>query len=162
MQQWARFAILGAMFVTAYLLILAWQKDYGNAATAPQQQAAAVSSHEVSADLPNAKTATVASDVPQANIAQSQTTDATAPVNQQLISVQTDLYHLWINPKGGDIVRIELLSHDKSKDSNQPFVMLENDAKRTYVAQSGLIGLNGPDSSRGGRPLYAVEKHHIL
>ncbi|MGM7375104.1 membrane protein insertase YidC, partial [Acinetobacter baumannii] len=91
-------------------------------------------------------------------IAQSQTTDATAPVNQQLISVQTDLYHLWINPKGGDIVRIELLSHDKSKDSNQPFVMLENDAKRTYVAQSGLIGLNGPDSSRGGRPLYAVEK----
>lgn len=30
-------------------------KDYGNAATAPQQQAAAVSSHEVSADLPNAK-----------------------------------------------------------------------------------------------------------
>ncbi|EOW0878495.1 membrane protein insertase YidC, partial [Acinetobacter baumannii] len=82
----------------------------------------------------------------------------TAPVNQQLISVQTDLYHLWINPKGGDIVRIELLSHDKSKDSNQPFVMLENDAKRTYVAQSGLIGLNGPDSSRGGRPLYAVEK----
>lgn len=137
-------------------------KDYGNAATAPQQQTAAVSSHEVSADLPNAKTATVASDVPQANIAQSQTTDATAPVNQQLISVQTDLYHLWINPKGGDIVRIELLSHDKSKDSNQPFVMLENDAKRTYVAQSGLIGLNGPDSSRGGRPLYAVEKHHIL
>ena len=31
MQQWARFAILGAMFVTAYLLILAWQKDYGGA-----------------------------------------------------------------------------------------------------------------------------------
>ncbi|MEZ6841628.1 hypothetical protein ABVN80_19330 [Acinetobacter baumannii] len=42
----------GAMFVTAYLLILAWQKDYGNAATAPQQQAAVVSSHEASADLP--------------------------------------------------------------------------------------------------------------
>lgn len=162
MQQWARFAILGAMFVTAYLLILAWQKDYGNAATAPQKQAAAVSSHEVSADLPNAKNATVASDVPQANIAQSQTTDATAPVNQQLISVQTDLYHIWINPKGGDIVRIELLSHDKSKDSDQPFVMLENDTKRTYVAQSGLIGLNGPDSSRGGRPLYAVETSYTL
>ncbi len=33
MQQWARFAILGAMFVVAYLLILAWQKDYGNAET---------------------------------------------------------------------------------------------------------------------------------
>ncbi|WP_411688377.1 membrane protein insertase YidC [Acinetobacter indicus] len=159
MQQWARIAILGAMFVVAYLLILAWQKDYGNAETQPQQQAAVVS-HEVSADLPNDQTATAASDVPQANISaqQTQTTDATAPVSQQLISVQTDLYHLWINPKGGDIVRVELLNHDKNKDSDAPFVMLESDDKRTYVAQSGLIGLNGPDSSRNGRPSYEVEK----
>ena len=157
MQQWARFAILGAMFVVAYLLILAWQKDYGHVETKPQQNTAVVS-HEVSADLPNGQTAVTASDVPQANIATQQTTDATAPVSQQLISVQTDLYHLWINPKGGDIVRIELLNHDKNKDSNQPFVMLESDAKRTYVAQSGLIGLNGPDSSRNGRPVYEIEK----
>lgn len=159
MQQWARIAILGAMFVVAYLLILAWQKDYGNAETQPQQQAAVVS-HEVSADLPNGQTATAASDVPQANISaqQTQTTDATAPVSQQLISVQTDLYHLWINPKGGDIVRVELLNHDKNKDSDAPFVMLESNDKRTYVAQSGLIGLNGPDSSRNGRPNYEVEK----
>ena len=159
MQQWARFAILGAMFVVAYLLILAWQKDYGHAETKPQQNAAVVS-HEVSADLPNGQTAaTTASDMPQANIATQQTTtDATAPVSQQLISVQTDLYHLWINPKGGDIVRIELLNHDKNKDSDQPFVMLESDAKRTYVAQSGLIGLNGPDSNRNGRPVYEIEK----
>ena len=57
MQQWARFAILGAMFVVAYLLILAWQKDYGHVETKPQQQAAVVS-HDVSADLPNGQTAT--------------------------------------------------------------------------------------------------------
>ena len=159
MQQWARFAILGAMFVVAYLLILAWQKDYGHAETQPQPQQAAAVSHEVSADLPNAQTASAASDMPQANIATQQpATEAKASVNQQLISVQTDLYHLWINPKGGDIVRIELLNHDKSKDSNEAFVMLESDAKRTYVAQSGLIGLNGPDSNRSGRPMYEIEK----
>ena len=159
MQQWARFAILGAMFVVAYLLILAWQKDYGHAETQPQPQQAAAVSHEVSADLPNAQTASAASDMPQANIATQQpATEAKASVNQQLISVQTDLYHLWINPKGGDIVRIELLNHDKNKDSDQPFVMLESDAKRTYVAQSGLIGLNGPDSNRNGRPVYEIEK----
>ena len=158
MQQWARIAILGAMFVVAYLLILAWQKDYGNAEQKPQQNAAVVS-HEVSADLPNGQTATAASDVPQANnAATQQTTDAAAPVSQKLISVQTDLYHLWINPKGGDIVRVELLNHDKNKDSDEPFVMLESDAKRTYVAQSGLIGLNGPDSNPKGRPNYEVEK----
>ncbi len=159
MQQWARFAILGAMFVTAYLLILAWQKDYGHSTTSNQPApAAVVESQEVSADLPNSQATATSTDVPQANIATQQVTDATAPVNQQLISVQTDLYHLWINPKGGDIVRIELLNHDKDKNSDQPFVMLESDAKRTYVAQSGLIGLNGPDSSRQGRPQYEVEK----
>ncbi|TXJ03228.1 MAG: membrane protein insertase YidC [Acinetobacter sp.] len=157
MQQWARFAILGAMFVTAYLLILAWQKDYGHATPAAQQTAAVVSSHEVSADLPNAQNATAASDLPQANVTAAQATDTPA-VSQALISVQTDLYHLWINPKGGDIVRIELLDHDKSKNGDQPFVLLENDSKRTYVAQSGLIGLNGPDSSRNGRPMYEVEQ----
>ncbi len=158
MQQWARIAILGAMFVVAYLLILAWQKDYGHVEPKVQQEAVAVSK-DVSADLPNGQTATATTDVPQANIATTQqTTDATAPVSQQLISVQTDLYHLWINPKGGDIVRIELLNHDKNKDSDDPFVMLESDAKRTYVAQSGLIGLNGPDSSRNGRPVYEFEK----
>lgn len=158
MQQWARFAILGAMFVTAYLLILAWQKDYGHSTTSVQPAPAAVVSHEVSADLPNSQTTVTSTDVPQANIATQQVTDATTSVNQPLISVQTDLYHLWINPKGGDIVRIELLNHDQSKNSDQPFVMLESDAKRTYVAQSGLIGLNGPDSGRQGRPQYEVEK----
>ena len=158
MQQWARIAILGAMFVVAYLLILAWQKDYGHNETQQQPQKAAVVSHEVSADLPNGQTATAASDVPQANHAAQQTTESTAAASQQLISVQTDLYHLWINPKGGDIVRVELLNHDKNKDSDEPFVMLESDAKRTYVAQSGLIGLNGPDSSRNGRPVYEIEK----
>ena len=157
MQQWARFAILGAMFVVAYLLILAWQKDYGHAEV--QQPKQAVVTHDVSADLPNGQTTAASSDVPQANIAVAQPkTDTPANANQQLISVQTDLYHLWISPKGGDIVRVELLNHDKSKDSDQPFVMLESDPKRTYVAQSGLIGLNGPDSSRSGRPNYDFEK----
>ena len=159
MQQWARFAILGAMLVTAYLLILAWQKDYGHAETTKQPEAAVVA-HDVSADLPNSQPAAAAStDVPQANIAAAQqNTPTSVAANQQLISVQTDLYHLWISPKGGDIVRIELLNHDKSKDSDQPFVMLESDVKRTYVAQSGLIGLNGPDSNRAGRPNYEFDK----
>ncbi|TCM68646.1 YidC/Oxa1 family membrane protein insertase [Acinetobacter calcoaceticus] len=158
MQQWARFAILGALLVTAYLLILAWQDDYGHSKTTAAETPAAVVAHDVSADLPNAQTPATSSDIPQANIAAAQpNTPAPATVNQ-LISVQTDLYHLWISPKGGDIVRIELLNHDESKDSEKPFVILESDAKRTYVAQSGLIGLNGPDSSRTGRPNYEFEK----
>lgn len=35
MQQWSRVLILLAMLVTAYLLVLAWQKDYGSQANPP-------------------------------------------------------------------------------------------------------------------------------
>ncbi|MFV5516515.1 membrane protein insertase YidC [Acinetobacter gerneri] len=160
MQQWARFAIIGAMLVTAYLLILAWQKDYGNQAPTVQEKTAVVA-HDVSTDLPNAQNTATSSDVPQASTAQAQQSPAATAnptANQNLISVKTDLYHLWISPKGGDVVRVELLQHDQTKDGNQPFVMLESDPKRTYVAQSGLIGPNGPDGSKAGRPTYATEK----
>ncbi|GAB3053543.1 membrane protein insertase YidC [Acinetobacter apis] len=159
MQQWARFTIIGAILVTAYVLVLAWQKDYGNTNSTPENTA--VVSNEVSADVSTSQT-NVATDVPTAaNVAGNQPANAetTATTNQQLVTVQTDLYRVWINPKGGDIVRLELLNHDSSKNSNQPFVMLESDKNRTYVAQSGLIGANGPDSSSSGRPVFEVEKN---
>jgi len=158
MQQWARFAILGAMFVTAYLLILAWQKDYGGAQAETAQQAVAVQqSANTSTDIPSAQAqAASATDIPQANTAQADTPVASTANSQQLVTVATDMYNVWIDPKGGDIVRLELLSHDKSKDSDQPFVMLHND-KNIYVAQSGLIGADGPDSR--SRPMYEVDKN---
>ena len=156
MQQWARIAILAAMFVTAYLLILAWQKDYGQRAAATPQTAAVSSSAAVSTDLPTTTTAVQDSDIP--TVASVAPAERPAPQAQtQLLEVKTDLYHVWINPKGGDVVRLELLSHEQSKDSAQPFVMLENDAKRVYVAQSGLIGLNGLDNA-ADRAQYQIEK----
>lgn len=155
MQQWARFAIIGAMLVTAYLLILAWQKDYGQTNNNVQQSASAVVARDISADLPTSQN-TAATDVPQS--VTSQTPQTNPSVSQKLVTVQTDLYRLWINPKGGDIVRLELLGHDESKGSDKPFVMLENDKDRTYVAQSGLIGTDGPDSNANGRPSFEIEK----
>ena len=155
MQQWARFAIIGAMLVTAYLLILAWQKDYGQTNNNVQQSASAVVARDISADLPTSQN-TAATDVPQSVTSQRPQTNPS--VSQKLVTVQTDLYRLWINPKGGDIVRLELLGHDESKGSDKPFVMLENDKDRTYVAQSGLIGTDGPDSNANGRPSFEIEK----
>lgn len=154
MQQWARFAILGAMFVTAYLLILAWQKDYGQPTNAAQPTANVVQAKNTANDLPPQQTAT-AGDIPQAVTAPA--TTPTAPTaTAALISVKTDMYNVWIDPKGGDVVRLELLSHDQTKGSKQPFVLLQDDNKLQYIAQSGLIGPNGSDSN--GRPTYETDK----
>lgn len=158
MQRWGRILILAAMLVTAYLLILAWNKDHPavtQVSTAPTTSAtstaidlpptgAAVSAQD-SGDLPPIKTDVA---VPVGTL------PTVATASQGLISVQTDVYRLWINPRGGDVVRSELLQHDATKAQPQPFVLLEQDSNRTYIAQSGLIGTNGPDASPDGRPLY--------
>lgn len=157
MQQWTRYAILGAMFVTAYLLILAWQKDYGHTNTDTPAPVVAAQTRDSTADLPIHQPETVVTDVPQANVVQNDVAPVAAAVSHNLISVTTDMYKAWIDPKGGDIVRLELLSHAKNKDSEQPFVMLQND-RNVYVAQSGLIGANGIDGAQG-RPLYEVNKY---
>lgn len=144
MQKWARFVILAGLFITSYLLILAWQKDYAQSTTKAQQTSTEVVSTQ---STPSGNQAYIADGTPTVN-----------PVAQQhdLISVKTDLYQLWINPKGGDIVRLELLSHHKSKQGEQPLVMLEQEKERLYIAQSGLLGLNGFNQAE--QPLYEVEK----
>lgn len=158
MQQWGRVLILLAMLVTAYLLVLAWQKDYGTPATAPVVASSSVAS--TSTDVPAIATTTVAaSDIPvAANPVVAPVADVMAPVQSPdgLIEVETDVYRLWINPRGGDVVRAELLQHQQGKNSVQPFVLLEEGKGRTYIAQSGLVGANGPDAVQTtGRPLYS-------
>ena len=61
-------------------------------------------------------------------------------------------------PAGGDIVRLALPEYPNHADTpDQPFVLLEQDSNRTYVAQSGLVGRNGTDSS-AGRPQWSASQ----
>jgi YidC/Oxa1 family membrane protein insertase len=68
-------------------------------------------------------------------------TAAIAP--RELITVSTDLMRVTFDTDGGTIVRAELL---KVKNDNKTgdFVLLEQNADRVYVAQSGLIGGSFP------------------
>jgi YidC/Oxa1 family membrane protein insertase len=161
MQKWAKNLILLAMFVTAYMLILAWQKDYGHAVpatVAATATAAAPAGNDVPTAPGSAAPVAVNSDVPPVPtaVAVAPVAPVAVPAAQGLITVQTDLYRLQINPVGGDVVRSELLNHLHAADSSQPFVLLEQDTSRVYTAQSGLIGPDGPDSAKAGRPLYSA------
>lgn len=160
MQQWGRIALLAAMFVTAYLLILAWQKDYGAVAQVNQTTVAAAPNTSTSADIPaGAAVSTGPTDIPNTVVVKpTPAAVSSTPQASNLIEVVTDVYHLWIDPKGGDVVRAELLQHDLNKNQDdKPFVILENDANRVYIAQSGLVGTNGVDASINGRPNYESE-----
>lgn len=75
--------------------------------------------------------------------------------NSHLIKVKTDTFLIEINPKGGDIERIALAKHLSHIDMPDiPFQLLENSASHTYIAQSGLIGKNGTDTSMADRPVF--------
>lgn len=166
MQQWSRILILLAMLVTAYLLVLAWQKDYGSQVASPV--AAVAPTTTAIQDIPvAAPTVAAATDIPVANsMAESLPVDSAVAAtagHAGLIEIETDVYRLWINPRGGDVVRAELLQHQRGQALDQPFLLLEEGNDRTYIAQSGLIGTNGPDASADGRPLYqAAATRYVL
>lgn len=61
------------------------------------------------------------------------------------ILVKTDLLQAEIDAAGGDLRRLELLKHRDTEDRNKPFLLLQNQPDRVYVAQSGLIGDSLPN-----------------
>src|SRR5690554_943385 len=76
-------------------------------------------------------------------------------ISTDLIQVSTDTLLVTINPLGGDIVGVSLRKHLSRIDTPDiPFVLLENSEQHTYIAQSGLIGQNGTDTSLQDRPLF--------
>src|SRR5690554_2577540 len=82
-------------------------------------------------------------------------------ISTDLIQVSTDTLLVTINPLGGDIVGVSLRKHLSRIDTPDiPFVLLENSEQHTYIAQSGLIGQNGTDTSLQDRPLFHSAKTH--
>lgn len=145
-----RLILIVSLALVSYLMVVQWNKDYGPQAQAPVVQnvlpsAAPAAGNSSSEDIPQTSTSTDLTD--------------NTEISKSLIEVRTDVLDLRIDPKGGDIVYAALSKHKFRVDTPEvPFVLLEQNNSRTYVAQSGLAGANGPDASKSGRPLYRVEK----
>jgi YidC/Oxa1 family membrane protein insertase len=77
---------------------------------------------------------------------------ATAPAASQTIEIRTDLYVADIDTVGGTITRIALDKHRDAQDPTKPYLALQRNAERTFVAQAGLIG----DSMPNHRTAYDV------
>lgn len=85
---------------------------------------------------------------------------ATATSGQgKLITVKTDVLSLTINTDGGDIESTDLLAFNETLGSTTPFRLLENTPAFVYLAQSGLVGRDGPDSTANkARPVFTVQQ----
>jgi len=83
-----------------------------------------------------------------------------APAQQQAsaktITVTTDVLTLSIDTVGGDVINADLNQYSNELDSEDPFVLLKNEAGHQFIAQSGLVGPQGIDLSSTNRPAYSV------
>lgn len=159
MQKIFRVMIIIAMLITAYLLILAWRDDYADAPAVDAVPAETATS--VGADIP--ATTGAAGDIPAQTLPVDASAVTAAPAeNTGLITVTTDRYDIKINPEGGDIVYAALKQYDATLDSDKPFVLLENNSNRVYVAQSGLIGPNGIDTAEGRANYSHTANNYVM
>ncbi|UVE17817.1 membrane protein insertase YidC [Pseudomonas sp. LS44] len=153
-----RSILIVALAIVTYLMVLQWNQDYGQAAL-PTPNATA---HSATPALPDTATATKASndDVPTAQSEGSAVASLPSPaVSDQLIRVKTDVLELAIDPRGGDVVQLNLPLYPRRQDRpDVPFQLFDNGGERLYLAQSGLTGSNGPDANPAGRPLYRSAK----
>ncbi len=161
-----RTILLVALAVVSYMMVLQWNQDYGQA---PVTAAAATysSSANQTASIPafndstDSAIATASNDdLPVAtNELTQDPTLANNAVSNDLIIVQTDVLQLAIDPNGGDIVELKLSQYPRNASTPDiPLQLFENSNERIYVAQSGLVGSNGPDARASGRPLYSASQ----
>ena len=131
------------LLVVSFLLWQQWQTD-----KAPKpQQVATATQQQGDNFVPETSSGTTTSDVPA---------EKAVTTNRKLISITSDQLQLLVDPVGGDIVEAKLLNHTVSQDSKEPFTLLTQKPGLTYIAQSGLIGRDGPDSRAEGRPVYST------
>ena len=166
-----RTILLVALAVVSYMMVLQWNQDYGQAPVTAAATYSSSNNQQASAaqlnDSPsNSMPATrLDDDLPVAvNELTQDPTLVNNVANNDLIYVQTDVLQLAIDPNGGDIVELKLSQYPRqASNPDIPLQLFENSNERVYVAQSGLVGANGPDARASGRPLYsAIQQHFTL
>jgi YidC/Oxa1 family membrane protein insertase len=153
-----RSILIVALAIVSYFMVLKWNDDYGQAELPPQRAATAPAASGLP-DTSNSQAGTT--DVPVADggtdVAALPQNDA--PASNDLIRVRTDVLDVAIDPRGGDVVELNLIQYPRRQDRpDVPFQLFDNGNERIYLAQSGLTGANGPDARPNGRPLYSTEK----
>jgi YidC/Oxa1 family membrane protein insertase len=163
--------MLIALALVSFLLWQEWQSAYGPKAVTPVEQTQnelalpeakfVASTNSVNSSVNNSTenaATNSAVDVPAGMASQ-----PTVPVmqNQQgqsvrFVDVVTDTLLVTIDLLGGDVIKANLVKYPVTKGSNDSYSLLRPNADALYVAQSGLIGANGPDANPAGRPLYTT------
>ena len=172
-----RSLLIGAIAVLGFMLLTEWvqfkETKNTNDAVASYQEA---NTAPVVRDTDYADTSINHSDLPHATTQQNKGNTDDLPVIEtetpvikkndviaNKIRVTTDSLILDIDTKGGDIIYSALPKYFAKIDTPDiPFTLLEQSSFRTYIAQSGLIGTNGIDTSKGRAQYSSTTTEYIM
>ncbi|MFZ5561586.1 MAG: membrane protein insertase YidC [Pseudomonadota bacterium] len=145
--------LIVSMAVVGYFLLITWQKDYSDEQKRSAKRPADLTVAAAS-EIPQESVGSVAGDLPVAPQATSSANINPVLAKETTVRVKTDVLDIVIDLAGGDIVKASLPAYTESIDSKEAFVLLDQTPERKYIAQSGLVGTNGPDANTLGRPVY--------
>ncbi|MEO8849169.1 MAG: membrane protein insertase YidC [Casimicrobiaceae bacterium] len=136
--------ILAMIFaLSAFMLWERWQAEHRPpppAVTAPAAQGQAPAAAPVTRnDVPTATPAATAAAPAVPGSA------AIAPASGKIVKVTTDLFTVDIDTLGGVVSEVGLTKQRITGDSDQPYLALQRNAERVFVAQSGLVGAGMPN-----------------
>ena len=154
-----RTILIVALAVVSYVMVLKWNQDYGQAALPTQNVAASSTTAPALPDTASGNNASNSADVPTANGETSTVAETPVAASKDLIHIKTDVLDIAIDPQGGDIAQLRLPLYPRRQDHpDVPFQLFDNGNERTYLAQSGLTGVDGPDARAAGRPVFSTDK----
>lgn len=150
-----RMGLYVALIVLGLFLYQAWEREH------PRQSAAspAAATTTVPANghyVPNAAPEAAATSAVTAS-APASTAPVTSSSTGQIVTVRTDVLEASIDTHGGDIVQVKLPKYPESLNSKTPFLLLNDKPETQYIAESGLLGKQGPDTSTS-QAAYQVEQ----
>ena len=162
-EKFQRPMLIAGVVLTGYLLLLQWQADYSNTpppaptAPAPTVEETPISDLPPPADRAPDETRDDLPTVPEQQqivVEEDPVAPQTALSSERYITAETDTLKLWLDPLGGDIVRAQLKQYKERRNTDIILSLLRTDNNRFAIAQSGLIGRDGPDAAEDGRPQY--------
>ena len=166
-----RFVLIVALAMIMVLLWQAWQMDYGPKPVLAQAESSATS--DVKEDLPvDAKTA---------ESTQSSTNQQPAAISaptisaSEVVTVKTDVIALEIDMRGGTLQNLDLLDYPVERENtvvnalrklvgltpaeknHSPVRLFNNSPEKLFIAQSGLIPVNGSAATADHHTIYTSQ-----
>ena len=155
-----RTLIIASLLVISYMMILAWNEDYGTPPTPSQPISEELTSSSVSEPVSSNQSSFNEMTIPGSKETAGELSESVNVTKErQLITVKTDVLEVKIDPVGGQVVYSALRKYPVSLNDPTPLV-LQTTEGRTFTAESALIGVDSQNQKwTDAEILYSSNEH---